>query len=197
MTKGGQTRQRIVAEAATIFNQQGFDGGSMSELMEATGLEKGGIYRHFSSKEQLAAEAFDYAWQAALDARMHNLELISNRVDRLKQFISNFVERRSPIPGGCPLLNTAIDADDGNPVLRKRAQKALRGWQSRLAAIINDGIERKEIRRKVNPKKLTTLIISAVEGALMISRLENDRGALLAVQSYLETYLETGVRLSK
>ena len=44
------SRQRIVAEAATLFNQRGFEGGSMADLMEATGLEKGGIYRHFSTK---------------------------------------------------------------------------------------------------------------------------------------------------
>jgi len=73
MSKGQRTRERIVAEAASLFNQRGFDGSSMSELMEATGLEKGGIYRHFSSKEELAAEAFDYAWKEALDIRMHDL----------------------------------------------------------------------------------------------------------------------------
>jgi TetR/AcrR family transcriptional repressor of nem operon len=46
----------------------------MAALMEATGLEKGGIYRHFSSKQAVAAEAFDYAWRGALDARMHDLD---------------------------------------------------------------------------------------------------------------------------
>jgi len=50
-----------------------FTGIPKSELMEATGLKKGGIYRHFSSKEELAAEAFDYAWKEALDIRMHDL----------------------------------------------------------------------------------------------------------------------------
>ena len=58
MPKGQRTRERIVAEAASLFNQRGFEGGSMSELMAATGLEKGGIYRHFSSKQELAAEAW-------------------------------------------------------------------------------------------------------------------------------------------
>jgi len=33
--------------------------------MEATGLQKGGLYRHFDSKEELAQEAFDYAWERA------------------------------------------------------------------------------------------------------------------------------------
>jgi TetR/AcrR family transcriptional regulator, transcriptional repressor for nem operon len=197
MSKGDETRQRIVAQAAILFNQRGFDGGSMSELMKATGLEKGGIYRHFSSKDEVAAEAFDYAWQAALGARMHDLNVVPNSVDRLKRFVANFVERRSSVPGGCPLLNTAIDADDGNPVLRERARKALREWRDFLSSIVSAGVERKEIRRGADAKKVATLIISCLEGALMISRLERDREALLAAQSHLERYLETEVRLSR
>src|SRR6266404_7078605 len=131
MSKGEQTRQRIVAEAASLFNRRGYHGSSLQDLMEATGLEKGGIYRHFSSKEELAALAFDHAWNEALEARQHGIDGISNHVDKLKQFIANFVERRPSVPGGCPLLNTAIDTDDGNPVLRERARKALRGWRGR------------------------------------------------------------------
>jgi len=197
MSKGEETRQRIVAEAAKLFNQHGFEGGSMSELMEATGLEKGGIYRHFSSKEELAGEAFDYAWRLAWDARMHDLDSIPDSVDRLKQFVQNFVERRPSLPGGCPLLNTAIDADDGNAVLRDRARRALQGWRQRLSQVIAEGVKRKEIEREVDTKKLATLIISSLEGALMMSRLERTNEALLAVQSYLDDYLETAVRRQK
>ena len=74
MSKGEVTRQRIVEAAAGLFNQRGFENASLSELMEATGLEKGGIYRHFASKEELATAAFDYAWGAATQARMHDLD---------------------------------------------------------------------------------------------------------------------------
>lgn len=197
MSKGNETRQRIIAEAASLFNQRGFEGGSMSELMAATGLEKGGIYRHFSSKEELAAEAFDYAWKAALETRMRDLDSVSNSIDKLKKFIANFAERRSSVPGGCPLLNTAIEADDGNPVLRARALKGLRGWRDALGSIVRMGIERGEIRRGVNPNKLATLIISSLEGAVMISRLERNPEALLAAKSHLEHYLEASVRLSR
>ena len=65
MTKGEQRRRKIVEAAAPIFNKRGYEGSSLSELMEATGLKKGGIYRHFASKEELAAEAFDYTWETA------------------------------------------------------------------------------------------------------------------------------------
>jgi TetR/AcrR family transcriptional repressor of nem operon len=194
MSKGEKTRQRIVAEAATLFNQRGFEGGSMADLMEATGLEKGGIYRHFSTKEELAAEAFDYAWQASIDAQMQDLDSIPNSVDQLKRFITNFIEQRPAVPGGCPLLNTAINADDGNPVLRERARKALHQWQDRLSEIVSKGLKRKEIRKGVDPRKLATLIIASLEGALMISRLERDKDALLEAQSHLQRYLESDVR---
>lgn len=195
MSKGAETRGRIVAEAATLFNQRGFAGGSMAELMKATALEKGGIYRHFSSKEEMAAQAFDYAWGEALRVRTHDLDNIRNSVDKLKQFIVNFVERRPSVPGGCPLLNTAIDADDGNPVLRERARKALREWRDLLISITHAGIKQKEIKRTVDADKLATLIISSLEGALMIGRLERDREALLIAQTHLNDYIEQQVRL--
>jgi TetR/AcrR family transcriptional repressor of nem operon len=194
MRKGEQTRQAIIRKAAPIFNQRGYDGAALSDLMRATGLEKGGIYRHFDSKQQLAAEAFDYAWRETFNARIHRLDTISNSVDRLKQFVANFVERRGTIPGGCPLLNTATDTDDGNSVLRARARKALRGWRSYLISVIRAGIRAREIRPKIDAKKLATLIISSLEGAVMVYRLDRTEEALRAVQAHLDSYLETQVR---
>jgi len=194
MRKGERTRQEIIRKAAPIFNQRGYDGAVLSDLMRATGLEKGGIYRHFSSKEALAAEAFDYAWRETLHARTDGLDTISNTVDRLKQLVANFVERRGTIPGGCPLLNTAIDTDDGNSVLRGRARKALRGWRSYLISMINAGIKAREIRPRVDAKKLATLVISSLEGGIMVYRLERNDEALRGVQAHLHSYLETEVR---
>lgn len=195
MTKGQKTRQKIVEEAAALFNQSGFSGFSMSELMKATGLEKGGIYRHFESKEQLAAEAFEHAWREALHTRTHDLDKVPNTVDWLKQFIDNFVHRRPSVPGGCPLLNTAIDADDGSPMLRRLALRAMRGWRDELVEVVERGIERKEIKRRVDPKQVADIVISSLEGALMVSRLEGNCETLSTVQSYLDSYLDAEVRL--
>jgi TetR/AcrR family transcriptional regulator, transcriptional repressor for nem operon len=193
--KGEQTRQEIIRKAAPIFNQRGYDGAALSDLMRATGLEKGGIYRHFSSKEALAAEAFDYAWRETLEARIRDLDTVSNAVDRLKQLVTNFVERRGVIPGGCPLLNTAIDTDDGNSVLRERARKALRGWRSYVVSIVSAGIKAREIRPRIDARKLATLIISSLEGAVMVYRMERNEEALRAVQGHLNNYLETEIRV--
>src|SRR5260370_13540927 len=110
--------------------------------MEATGLKKGGIYRDFSSKEELAAEAFDYTWEAAWRARLLHVDDKASGIEKLKLLIANFVDYRSPIAGGCPILNTAVDADDGNAGLRGRGAQALRSWLCRLEAIVEQAQER-------------------------------------------------------
>ena len=198
MRKGEQTRQEIIRKAAPIFNQLGYEGAALSGLMKATGLEKGGIYRHFQSKQQLAAEAFDYAWKLALDTRFEGTQEIPNTVDRLKQIVRNFRDRRAGlVPGGCPLLNTAIDSDDGNPRLRGRAKRALSSWLGRLRSIIEEGQRNGEIRRDVNSWEVPALIVSALEGSLMVSRLLRNDGPRDLACRHLEEYLETSVRVKE
>jgi len=187
-----------VRNAAPLFNTRGYEGTSLSDLMAATGLQKGGIYRHFASKEELAAEAFDYAWGKAVSGRLDGLAEVPNSVDRIKKMIANFVERRTGlVAGGCPLLNTAIEADDGNALLRSRAKKALQTWSGRITGLVNEGKKRREIDARTDPRRLSQLIIGSLEGALMISRIEAKDGALEDARAFLYEYLEQNVRRSK
>ena len=195
MRKGEQTRREIIRKAAPIFNQKGYEGAALSDLMRATGLEKGGIYRHFESKQELAGEAFDHAWKIAMDTRFEGTQEIPNTVDRLKQIVRNFQDRRAGlVPGGCPLLNTAIDSDDGNPQLRAKARRALSRWLDRLQTIAEEGQRRGEVRSDVDSAKLATLIASTLEGSLMVGRLQRKDDPVDFACHHLEEYLETKVR---
>jgi len=195
VTKGEQTRREIVRKSAPLFNQKGYEGTSLSDLMEATGLQKGGIYRHFSGKEELATEAFDYSWGKAVSGRLDGVAEVPDCVNRLKKMIENFVELRAGlVPGGCPLMNTAVEADDGNAALRARAKKALQNWAVRLSKITTEGINKRQINRHIDPLKLSQLIIGSLEGALLISRLQNTDEPLRAIKQHLSEYLEQNVR---
>jgi len=89
-----------------LLNQKGFPGCSMGDIVAASGLEKGTLYGHFSTKEELALVAFDYAWKETRDKRLRNVETVSNAVDKLRLHIDNYLNTPS-FPGGCPLLNFA------------------------------------------------------------------------------------------
>jgi hypothetical protein len=109
--------------------------------------------------------------------------------ERLLVGIRHFVEKPSPVPGGCPILNTAIDADDGNPVLRELAREGLDAWRARIERIVQDGISRGEIRGDAVPRAIANTIVATLEGALMISRLEGVRTALEDGRASLEAMI--------
>ena len=198
MRKGDQTRQEIIRKAAPIFNQKGYSGTALSDLMRATGLEKGGIYRHFESKQELARDAFDHAWKLAMDTRFDGTQEIPNTVDRVIQVVRNFRDRRvGLVPGGCPLLNTAIDSDHSNPQLRTKARQALSSWLDRLRSIVEEGQGRGEVRPDVDSAKLATLIASTLEGSSMVGRLQRSDEPLDLACRHLEEHLETKVRARK
>ena len=114
-------------------------------------------------------------------------------IDKLKQLIANFVERRAPIPGGCPILNTAVDADDGIAVLRARIAKALRSWVGSVQAFVEQAQEERGAHPRVDPKAVATMIVASLEGAFMMSRIQRNDEALRQVQSHLNRYLDSEV----
>lgn len=196
MTKGDETRQRILHRAAEVFNRQGFSGASLSDIMQATGLEKGGIYNHFGSKEQLALEAFDYATGLYKEALQANLKGKRHAIDRLVVVIDIYrsILDGFPVPGGCPVMNTAIEADDTHPALRERARTAMNDWREFIIYTIQGGIDRGQLRTDVDPAAVASFIMAALEGAVMLSRLYADNSHMNAVVTMLGHYLDTQIR---
>ena len=192
MDKGRATKQRVIAEAARVFNQRGFAGTSLSELMEATGLKKGGIYRHFAGKEELALEAFDHASEVAERLRFEGIDPDSGSVEKLKQFVTNSTP---------PLADRRWVSDleycrglrrrqPGSPRTRKAA---FRSWLSRLAEIVRKGKAAGEIAEHVDPDGLAVLLVCSLEGALIGARLLGDEGPLTAMESHLHAVLDASV----
>ncbi len=69
------------------------------------------------------------------------------------------------------------------------ARKGIQDWRARITRILETGIKAGEIRRSTDPRRIANALIATLEGALMISRLENSRQALRDAQSTLESLL--------
>jgi TetR/AcrR family transcriptional repressor of nem operon len=192
-TKGLQTRQRIVEMAAPVFNRQGYVGASMRDLISATGLEKGGIYNHFGSKEQLALEAYDFAMSRVTNALARSQDEATDAVDRLTRMIRAFAKfaRKPAIAGGCPIMNTAIEADDGNPELRERAEQSMTLWHRLIGRIVKDGVAAGTLASGTDPYALASLVTASLEGALMLSRLYRDPVYTDRVVDHLVAHVQT------
>jgi TetR/AcrR family transcriptional regulator, transcriptional repressor for nem operon len=193
MKKGERTRDHILAQSAAVFNQHGYAASSMSDLMLATKLEKGGIYNHFASKEQLSLEAFDYAvglienrFEALLEGRILAFERLRAVMDVFLEFIHDPV-----LPGGCPVLNAAIEADDSNEKLRERIRLVLNGWRTRIQGIVEKGVAMGELRTGTDGAQLATVMISTLEGAVMMSKVYRESSHMRIAAGFLEMHIKT------
>lgn len=193
MRKGQETRERIIVRAAELFNTRGYGATAISDVMEAVALEKGGIYRHFASKEELALAAFTYAigivrerMKQAVASTPHALEALVAVINVFRSYVVS-----PPLSGGCPLLNAAIESDDYHPHLRIHAQTALGELQTLLASTVRRGIEQGEIQPDVHAERVATLIIVTMEGAVMMSRLMLDPNPLYWAADHMQEYLAT------
>lgn len=193
MSKAEKTRARIISQAASLFNQRGYAGASMSDIMQVTGLKKGGIYNHFTSKDELAIAAFDFAVQQVSQRYLKIFRQHREAIARLKALVHTFATAidEAPIAGGCPIMNTAIDSDDAHPELKARAQQAMETWRGLICRMVNQGQRRSEIRAEVEPDAVATILISTLEGALMLTKLYGDRIHLQRAQVHLDRYIES------
>lgn len=193
MRKGKMTREMILDKASALFNSHGYFGSSMSDIMAATGLEKGGIYNHFGSKEELALAAFDHMvgligkqFQEALTSKGSACEKLIAFIDRFAYLIKNPI-----IPGGCPLLNCAVESDDAHPALKERAARTVNKMLSALEAVVDSGIKEKEIADTVNSKEVATLIVSCMEGSIMLTKLLDNYQFLDQTTSHLKDHIRS------
>ena len=196
MSKAEQTKAHIIQQAATVFNQQGYAGTSMADIMQATGLKKGGIYNHFKSKDELALAAFDYAESVLVQRVWSVVKTKRNAIARLDALVSSYLLYIDdpPVAGGCPILNTAIETDDTDSPLRDRALAAINAWRGLIVKIVERGVKKGEVKA-VEPDEIATIIICNIEGALMMSKLTKNpvhlRRAIAHLQIYIQQYVET------
>ncbi|MEL6494193.1 MAG: TetR/AcrR family transcriptional regulator [Cyanobacteria bacterium J06623_7] len=197
MSKAKQTKAHIVRQAAVVFNQQGYAGTSIADIMRVTGLKKGGIYNHFDSKNELALAAFDYAESLLIQEVWSIVKTQRNAIARLNALVGSYqlYIDDPPIAGGCPILNTAIETDDTDSPLRDRALAAINNWRSLIVRIVERGIKKGEVRTTVEPEEVATIIICNIEGAIMMSKLERNpihlTRAIAHLQSYIQQQLST------
>lgn len=172
MTKSEKTKQFIIEQVAPIFNMKGYAGTSLSDMTEATGLTKGSIYGNFSGKDEVALAAFDYNLEKLLSIISGEMSKCHTIKEKLLVYANAYINfARLPFPeGGCPILNTAVEADDTHPILKQKTAKAIEGWKANIVELIEAGVKNEEFKKVKEPEIIALSIIALIEGSLMIAK---------------------------
>lgn len=188
MTKAERTRSFIIEKTASIFNTKGFAGTSLNDITAATGLTKGSIYGNFANKDEVALAVFDYNLERAtadIGRQIAAQDSAQNKLMVYVEVYTDFFDAQCE-NGGCPILNTAVEADDTHPELRKKAAAAIRSWKNRIISIVNEGVEKKELKANIDASQIALTMIAMIEGSIMISKLLNDKSHMTAVMESMK-----------
>jgi AcrR family transcriptional regulator len=192
MTKGENTRKYIIKKSAELFNQRGYAGSSLSDITEVTGIKRGGIYRHFACKDEIALEAYDYAVGIVNEKFTEAAKEQQSAIGKIMSLFKVYeqVVEHPPFIGGCPVLNTAVESDDTHPELRKKAQQSIERMLQYIKGILYEGIQNGELKPNLDTDSLATFIFSILEGGIMLSKLEGNNRHMQFNIECLSKYLE-------
>jgi AcrR family transcriptional regulator len=187
---GERTKRKMVRGAAQLLRERGYSGTGFREVIELTGAPRGSIYHHFpGGKAELAGEAVDYVAglaQATIEEALARGDVIGAVRMFVELWRADF--QRSGGRAGCPVVAVAVESHDDAPELLDRAGAAFRGWRRAFAAsLVEAGVE------AARAERLAALVVSAVEGAIVLSRAEGSPAPLLEVADELEGVLKTAV----
>jgi AcrR family transcriptional regulator len=192
MSKGEATRQFIIEKAAPIFNKKGIAATAMSDIMDATKLAKGSLYVHFENKDVLAAEVVDHnlnlgkkKLQAALNIAGTSKEKLFTYIDVVTDILN------PPVPGGCPMINFGMEADDTNPEIKQKINQAIESTQQWISDIIKQGIKAGEFRPDWNHKEFATIMFAMLEGGIVIGRVAGNNTKIKAIGKALRQMISS------
>lgn len=176
----------MVRGTAQLLRERGYSGTGFREVIERTGAPRGSIYHHFpGGKAQLAGEAVDYVGGIARRVIEDSLAE-GDPVGALRAFVELWRAdfERSGNRAGCPIVAVAVESQDESPELLDAADRAFGAWEDAFAAALQRaGAARSRAAR------LAALVVSAVEGAIVLSRAKRDPKPLLDVARELELAL--------
>lgn len=188
LSKAERTRQFIIETTAGIFNIKGYAGTSMSDLTQATGLTKGSIYGNFENKEEVALAVFDHNHakvQQVIQQQMSKAKTYYHKLMVYARVYDQFSMQAFP-QGGCPILNTAIEADDTHNLLKDRAAKAVLSWKKHIQELVTAGIEAGEFKPNTDHHTLALSMIALIEGGLMIAKVTDSQSSLDTIMKTVE-----------
>jgi len=179
--KAGSTRDRILNAAQSLVMAQGFAGTSLDDILKVAGLTKGAFFHYFKSKADLARELV--VWHAGEDLAMFQdfaaqaeaktddpLEQTLLFLEAFEDYISNSDD---PSPG-CMYAVYTYESMQFDPSIRDFVADTLRQWTSMYVRKFQEVMDRYEPALPVTARQLAEMIVSVIEGGLVLQRAYGD-----------------------
>ena len=183
-------RERMLQAAVRLISTQGVTGTGLREIVAASDAPRGSLQHYFpGGKDQLVTEAITIAGEVAARRVLRLADQIPGRTPgalfaAMAGAWRDIYARRG-FAEGCPIAAAAADSAASSPVLRDAARRALDRWQGSVAeALAGLGVPEHRAR------PLALLLLSALEGALVMARSRQDTEPLDVIVAEISPVLD-------
>jgi len=191
--KGCQTRQDIIAKALELFSVKGYFNTSINDILEATGLTKGGLYGHFQSKEALWEAAYDEAVIIWREIIFRDINETMNPLERIRRLIKNDMCNylgKEVFPGGCFFLNMLVELSGQSEEMKKRILRGFKGVERLIASWLKEAEQKGMVVPGLDHEEISNFIFITLNGAAALYAATRDPKVWRRTVSQLSVYLK-------
>jgi len=190
-SKGQETRERIVRAAAELFRLHGYYHTSVDDILRDSGAKKGNFYFHFKTKEEVGyavlewfAREFGELFTTTTGAKATLREQIQAFFGAMEEY-----QLRNECQGGCPFGNFALEMGDNHQGFAEHVDMVFRFFESGITRLVEAAKARGEIRPDVDGKKTAQFILSAFEGATLLTKVRKEIGVFRNCLENVDVFL--------
>ncbi len=194
-TRKNNSREKIIGESLKLFSLKGFNNTSISDILAATSMSKGGFYNHFKSKEELFTAVLSEARRVWRMQNLAGVDKADRQIDRLKKILANFRDRYLKdavhFPGGCVFITLSVELDDQMPHLSSQLSDGFRRTKALLRGYLDRAREKGEIRPDISTSHASEILFSGILGASVVYGMDKSDSQLDRNIKALISYLES------
>jgi TetR/AcrR family transcriptional repressor of nem operon len=184
-TKGEMTRENVLEIAQRLMLEKGFSGTSIDEIIEESGLTKGGFFYHFDGKNELARHLM-MKYQRDDTAFFNNLfqradDLSEDPLQQMLIFLKLLAEAMSDLPGlhpGCLVANFTFYGQMLNDDVKQATADTMLVWRKMFTERIDRINKKYKQKIETSSIELADMLNSIIEGGIIISRAQMDKDLL-------------------
>jgi TetR/AcrR family transcriptional repressor of nem operon len=166
--KGTQTRQSIIEKSLQLFSVKGYFNTSISNILEATDLTKGGLYGHFRSKEDIWYVVYEEAVTIWKDIVFKDMRAISDPVNRIEKTIENDLRAylgADVFDGGCFFLNSLVELSGQSGAMSRHILRGFVRFSRLLRSWLKEADQKGMLKHGLNYKEISNFIVISLNGA--------------------------------
>ncbi|MCU7935368.1 MAG: TetR/AcrR family transcriptional regulator [Candidatus Thiodiazotropha sp. (ex Dulcina madagascariensis)] len=189
-----ETRQAILEAAYEEIHRNGFQAASLSAILERTGVTKGALYHHFSSKLRLGyavldehiAQQLDTLWFAPMQQPGHPIDVLAEVIQHAGEHYRN-----EEIALGCPINNLAQEMSPIDDGFRRRIDNLYRQWRENIANLLAKGQQEGSIINSIHANDTALFILASLEGCMSMAKNAQSHDELMRCGQGLMSYLNS------